>query len=120
MGLLGETRRLRKRTEYLRVQQNGRRFRRRHLMVLLAKTPQPEAGVGITITRKVGNAVMRNRIRRRLREIIRCNEQTLVGGYDHVVIVHPSAAVANQSSLQNDYLRVMQEAETWASSHEPS
>lgn len=51
-----------------------------------------EVGIGITVTRKIGNAVVRNRARRRLREALR---QVLPGpakpGHDYVVVARPAA-----------------------------
>jgi ribonuclease P protein component len=63
----------------------------------------PRARLGITVTRKVGGAVVRNRIRRRLREILRCwSELRTLPPLDIVVHVKPSAPAATFSALQGE------------------
>lgn len=71
--------RLRKRREFLAVQRTGRRFHAEHFLAVVqssAGTTTPTEGsrrgrVGITVTKKVGNAVIRNRIKRLVREYVR-------------------------------------------------
>ncbi len=91
--------RLRQRSEYLRVAGANRKSARPGLVLQAARSPVPdetaarpkkaEAGlrVGITVSRKVGNAVARNRARRRLRAVAR---ETLPGqakhGHDYVLV----------------------------------
>lgn len=55
--------------------------------------------VGLTVSRKVGNAVVRNRVKRRLRETIRRQSELIPLGYDVVIIAHPQAAEADLESL---------------------
>lgn len=64
--------RLTKRADYLRLAR-GRRWAAPGLVLQMAPTPEPtdEARAGFTVTKKVGNAVVRNRARRRLREVAR-------------------------------------------------
>ena len=58
--------------------------------------------MGITVSRKVGNAVTRNRVKRWLREAIRTTESTIQGAWDVVIIAHPRAALAGQAILQQE------------------
>ncbi len=60
--------------------------------------------VGITTGKKLGHAVVRNRIRRRLREVYRLNEPRFQPGYDIVVVARHHAADVGFSTLQADYL----------------
>lgn len=46
----------------------------------------PDAGVGFTVTKKVGNAPQRNRIKRRLRAAVRARAGRFVAGHDYVLI----------------------------------
>jgi ribonuclease P protein component len=86
-------RRVRKRLEYLRIQNQGRRFSSPHylLFVLRAEAPGP-LRFGITVSRKVGNAVCRNRVKRWVREVCRRLSAELPTDLDLVVVARPGAA----------------------------
>jgi ribonuclease P protein component len=80
---------VRKRREYQRVQAGGSRVSLPHFVfVLLAREPDAlGARLGITASRKVGNAVVRSRIRRLVREAFRATRDLFVADVDLVVIV---------------------------------
>ena len=60
--------------------------------------------IGISVSKKVGKANVRNRIKRRLKEIFRLNEQVIVKGYDLVVVVRVSAADANFDEIKTSFM----------------
>ena len=62
--------------------------------------------LGITVSTKLGNAVVRNRTRRRLREVYRLNEQALVDGVDVVVVARVRAAHCSYRQLEEAFLRL--------------
>jgi ribonuclease P protein component len=59
---------------------------------------------GITVSRRVGNAVVRNRVKRWLREVIRHHWRSLEGEWDVVIIARPKAAEAGLVRLESDFL----------------
>ena len=61
---------------------------------------------GITVGSKVGNAVVRNRVRRRLREAYRLRESSFAKGFDIVVVARARAADAPFDKLQDEMLRL--------------
>ncbi|MCB1227451.1 MAG: ribonuclease P protein component [Verrucomicrobiales bacterium] len=63
---------------------------------------------GLITGRKIGPAVDRNRVRRRLREIIRHHQQELLPHWQWVVIARWRAAQASQARLEQDWLRLAQ------------
>ena len=63
-----------------------------------------ENRVGITVGKKLGKAVVRNRARRRLREVYRLNESRFRPGYDIVVVARSRAVTADFGALQSAYL----------------
>lgn len=66
--------------------------------------------VGITVSKKLGKAHIRNRIRRRLREVYRLNEEKFLPGYDIVVVARTKAIDAPFSQLTKAYLALAQKA----------
>ena len=62
--------------------------------------------LGLTVGKKVGGAVVRNRVRRRLREIYRLNEDKLVSGIDLVVVARVRAAHAPYRRLEQSFLKL--------------
>ena len=66
--------------------------------------------VGLITSRRVGGAVARNRVRRRLREIVRRNQQALKGGIWFVVIAGRSAAQTRSTALEAEWLRLARRA----------
>jgi len=98
--------RLRKRREFEECYASGTRVSGRHLLVFLL----PEAGpsrLGISVPRRVGGAVVRNRVRRRLREIFRRNRALLRIPVRLVIHARPSAAAASFEDLLADYMTVV-------------
>ncbi|MBX3597669.1 MAG: ribonuclease P protein component [Rhizobiaceae bacterium] len=79
--------RLRKRAEFLKVREGQRRGGPLFLMETRARGDMEPARVGFTVTKKNGNAVQRNRIRRRLKEALRVHAATdMVPGMDYVIV----------------------------------
>ena len=66
--------------------------------------------VGITTGKKLGHAVVRNRARRRLREVYRLNEQLFKPGYDIVVVARHKCVTADFQKLTNAYLSLAAKA----------
>ena len=66
--------------------------------------------VGITTGKKLGHAVVRNRARRRLREVYRLNESMFKPGYDIVVVARQKCITADFQKLTKAYLSLAQKA----------
>lgn len=104
-------RRLRLSREFARVREEGRTVRGGLLM--LGVLPVDEAAafrVGFVTSKRVGGAVARNRIRRRLREIVRRHQDALGNGLWLVVIARPAAARASSPALEDEWLRLLKRA----------
>ena len=100
-----KARRLRKRREYLTVQGEGRKLHARHFLVMVLPRNQqdgPHDGrLGITVSKKIGNAVVRNRIKRFVRDFAR-RRVWMRDDLDVVVIAKRSAAASNHHELAGD------------------
>lgn len=79
--------RLRRRAEFLAVRKGGKRRGRLFLLEVLARGDDGPARAGFTVTKKVGNAVQRNRVRRRLKEALRVHAAPeMQPGHDYVFV----------------------------------
>ncbi|MBN9069949.1 MAG: ribonuclease P protein component [Rhizobiales bacterium] len=82
--------RLRKRAEFLAVRQGEKRRGRLFLLEVLDRGDTGEPRVGFTVTKKVGNAVTRNRIRGRLKKAVRTHAAgDMADGNDYVIVGRP-------------------------------
>jgi len=92
--------RLRTPAEFRRVRELARRGWPHALFVLyVAPNDLERSRVGITVSSRVGNAVVRNRVRRRLREALRARYATLPASSDLVVSARPASAAASWAEL---------------------
>ena len=83
--------RLRKRKEYVRIQRGRRGKRSDHFVVLVAPGLTTQARLGVTVSRRIGSAVTRNRVKRRVREFFRLIRGTLQPAQDIVIIARAGA-----------------------------
>jgi ribonuclease P protein component len=84
--------RLVRRAEYDAVYREGRRRSSREFTLFVRPNGLEVSRFGWSIKKALGNAVKRNRIRRRLREIFRLHRREIAGGWD--IVVHPRTTVA--------------------------
>ncbi|MCM1306133.1 MAG: ribonuclease P protein component [Bacteroides sp.] len=83
--------RLKKRASFAYVYRKGDRAAARDLLLLSARSREG-LKIGLSVSKKVGNAVVRNRVKRLLREAINLIFERIDGGYLYVVIARPSIA----------------------------
>ena len=80
-------------------------------MVLYARKNRTECNrVGITVSKKLGKAHVRNRVRRRFREVYRLNEEKFFSGWDIVVVARSKAVDASFDKLTKSYLSLAKKA----------
>lgn len=94
--------------EYQQVFQNGTSVATRTFVLYQLNTKQSENRAGFIVSKKVGNAVTRNRVRRLMRESYRLYAGKLRRGYDLVFIARPAAAKISFMQAAADMERVLQ------------
>jgi len=103
---LRKAERLAKRAEFLEAQRLGGRSQGAWLVIYAMPTTRAHARLGITTSRKVGNAVVRNRWRRLIREAFRLNKARLPLGHDLVVIVKAHEHAPSLDAITDELVRV--------------
>jgi ribonuclease P protein component len=84
--------RLVRRGEYETVYREGRRRSSQQFVVFFRPNRAACSRFGFSVKKQLGGAVVRNRIRRRIREIVRLNRSEIPAGWD--IVIHPRASVA--------------------------
>ena len=107
---LPKEKRLAKRREFLRVYETGRKYFSRYCVVFFAANQLPYSRIGVTATKKVGKANVRNKLKRWTREIYRRQRAPLdidQSAVDVVINVKPNAATADFRDYSDDLERVL-------------
>lgn len=98
--------RLRKRAEFLAVRAGEKRRGRLFLLEVRDRGDEGAPRCGMTVTKKVGNAVVRNRIRRRLKEAMRVHAaDDMARGNDYVVVARRDVLAAPFATLKAELSR---------------
>jgi len=89
------------------VYRAGKRRSSSHFTVFFRVNELPQSRFGFSIKKALGSAVVRNRIRRRVREIVRCHRMEIPAGWD--IVIHPKSAVAKApfAALTTGLLRLL-------------
>lgn len=77
--------------EFLNVYHHGKSYANRYLVMYILKNGSSNNRYGITVSKKVGNSVVRHRVTRLIRESIRLNVEKFENGYDIVIIARNTA-----------------------------
>jgi ribonuclease P protein component len=96
-----------RRGEFDAVYRAGKRRSSSHFTVFFRANQLPHSRFGFSIKKELGGAVVRNRIRRRTREIVRCHRPEVAAGWD--IVIHPKKAVARAAfaALSTDLVKLL-------------
>ncbi len=94
---------LKENAAFRRLYYKGKSAGNRYLVIYCARNRLEVTRVGLTVSTKLGHAVVRNRVRRRLREIVRHNASCLPSGYDIVVVARTAAVEAEFAALEKSF-----------------
>ncbi|MDR0925810.1 MAG: ribonuclease P protein component [Hungatella sp.] len=97
---------IKKSRDFQEVYQNGKSLANRLLVMYVRKTDRPETRIGISVSKKVGNSVVRHHITRLIRESFRLHEEMVEAGLDIVVVVRSAAKEENYKTIESAYLHL--------------
>ena len=97
--------------EFRRLYNRGKSAVSPYFAIYCRKTGRDYSRLGITTGVKLGNAVKRNRARRRIRELYRTNEARLAPGYDIVVVARTRVIYGKYADLQRSFRRLTEKLE---------
>lgn len=113
---LPRARRITRRPDFLEVRERGKSFPGRHLILgVLPGQPGTPPVAGFTLTKRTGNAVIRNLVRRRLRMIVREALPEIPGAWLLVTVARHSAATADYAALRQEWRKLARRAGLFAS-----
>jgi ribonuclease P protein component len=95
--------RLTEASEFSRVKQAGKSYHGRY-MIMGVYRDRPSTRFGLITSRRVGNAVVRNRLRRRLRETLRLAQSGIVPGVWIVLVVRAAAGGVKTDALRSEFV----------------
>jgi len=94
--------RLRKRLEFLSLSRGGKKIHSPHFLIITQPNERGEARLGLTVSSKVGNAVLRNRVKRLLRECFRKYRHQIAPNQDVLIIARNSAATLSWFEVERE------------------
>ncbi len=99
--------RLRSNMEFKKVYSGGKNYWNRNLVLYVKKNNIGNTRVGYSITKKIGNSVIRNKIRRRMKEIYRLNFKGIKSNYDLIFIPKRNVVNISYKELESAMLHIL-------------
>lgn len=90
------------RRDFLRAQSEGRRVHTPHFVLVALPTADGRLRLGVTVSRRVGDSVRRNRVKRLVREVFRRNRALFPAACDVVVVARVGAATLDYAGVRNE------------------
>lgn len=97
---------IKKNSDFQLVYKTGRSYANKLLVMYLRRTGSSDTRIGISVSKKVGNSVVRHTITRLLRECYRLNKDTVKTGLDIVVVARAAAKASNYKNMESAYLHL--------------
>jgi len=106
--------RLAKRKDFSRVYKLGKSAANRQFVVYVMKNQQTaKMRVGVSASKKLGGAVVRNRLRRRVKEIVRLHAEHIAPGHDFIIIVRKPAVDMEYKEMEKSLVHALKRAMLW-------
>lgn len=97
---------LKKNSDFQNVYKNGKSYANRYLVMYLIENRTDMLRVGISVSKKVGNSIVRHRLARLIRESVRLNCDKILSGYDIVVIARAGLKDKRYAETESAFLHL--------------
>ena len=108
--MLKRINRLKKRYQFNYVYKSGEHFSGEHIVLYVASSKTKNIKVGLAVTKKIGHAVVRNRVRRRLREIIKSQIPVMKQSFNIIVVARENVTTASFEKLTIEFNKLLKKA----------
>jgi ribonuclease P protein component len=98
---------LKKNDDFREIYRTGKSYANKYLIMYVRKNENDNNRIGISVSKKVGNSVIRHRITRLIRESYRLSEDSFLSGLDIVVVARVGARDKNFSEIESALLHLM-------------
>ena len=105
--MLKEKNRIKKRKDFRYIHKNGQPIFSKNLVVLYTDNKFGNIKIGFSVSKKVGKAHVRNRIKRQLRAIVRMNLANFVQAKNYVIVAKPTIIELSYSQMEKELLNSM-------------
>ncbi len=97
---------IKKNSNFVNVYHRGKSYANKYLVMYILKNDLDQNRYGITVSKKVGNSVIRHRVTRLIRESIRLNEEKFDRGFDIVIVARTTAKNRNYDDIKSALLHL--------------
>jgi ribonuclease P protein component len=112
--IMNKKNRVKKNEEFQLIFKNGQSFANRQFVVyVLKKENQPNFRIGLSVSKKIGKAVTRNRVKRYIRQVFQELKEQIQTGYDFVIIARMPVAEMDYYQVKKSLIHVLKRAKVW-------
>jgi len=108
--MLNKENRINKKKDYNNIYKKGKKILGRYMVLFIIKGEGSKNRYGFVTSKKIGNAVSRNRAKRRIRMVVKGNMKYVQDRFDVIIVARKSINEVSYSDLNRDYLSAMRKA----------
>ena len=97
---------IKKNSEFQQVYRNGKSYANKLLIMYISRSERPDTRIGISVSKKVGNSVVRHHLARLVRESFRLNRDTLEEGLDIIVVARAAAKDSDYKTIERAFMHL--------------
>ena len=97
---------IKKKSEFQQVYRNGKSYANKLLIMYISRSERPDTRIGISVSKKVGNSVVRHHLVRLVRESFRLHKDEIDTGLDTVVVARQMAKESDFKKIESAYLHL--------------